>query len=140
MALNEEYVSIGYDIIGASFDVIKNSGHGMREKYYEKALVYELTQRGHNIREQVPIPAYYKGVRIDDSYQADIIVDDKVIIEVKAIATMHESECRQLITYLKLTGIKLGYLINFGARPFGIGKTDERLPYRNGIYRFVNNL
>lgn len=140
MALNEEYIGVGYDIIGAAFDVIKNSGRFLREKYYEAALSIELTERGHQVKRQVTIPAFYRGVEIEDSYLADIVVDDKVIIEIKAIATMKEHECRQLLTYLRLSGFKLGYLINFGAKDFRIGKTSEKLPYEKGIYRFVNNL
>ena len=140
MALNDEFVDIGYDIIGAAFDVIKHSGRFMREKYYEAALAKELADRGHDVKRQVTIPALYRGVEIDDSYLADIVVDDKVIIEIKAITTMKESECRQLLSYLQLSGYKLGYLINFGARDFRVGKSSEPLPYINGIYRFVNNI
>ena len=132
--------NIGQDIIGAAFSVMRNSGRGMREIYYEKAMVYELRSMGYDVREQVAIPVYYRGEIIDDAYMADIIVNQKVILELKAVASMHEAECRQLITYLKLTGYKLGYLINFGASNFCVGRFDERLPYRHGIYRFVNNL
>ena len=140
MALNDDYSKIGSDIIGAAFEVMRTSGKGLREKYYEAALEYEIIQKGHEVKRQVVIPALYKGKEIEDCYQADLIVDDRVIIEVKAITTMREEECRQLITYLKLSGNRLGYLINFGARDFKIGKSNEPLPYRHGIYRFVNNI
>ena len=136
----DEYDKIGREIIGAAFDVMKNSGRGMREKYYEKALIYELKRRGLNVREQVSIPALYQGVVIDDAYQADLVVNDSIIIELKATLLMGEIEVRQLITYLKLTGYKLGYLINFGAKDFVIGSSKDTYPYKNGIYRFVNNL
>ena len=134
------YNEMGYRIIGAAFDVMNHTGNGLREIYYEKALVYELRQRGFEVKEQVIIPAIYKGEQIDDAYKADIIVDDKVIIEVKAIKTMTEAESRQLITYLKLSDLKLGYLINFGSNNFIVGKNEEPVPYRKGIYRFVNKL
>lgn len=140
MALNEKYIQIGSDIIGSAFEVMKSAGKFMRERYYEAALVYELKERGYEVKRQVAIPALYKGIAIEDSYQADIIVNNEVIIEVKAITTMREDECRQLLTYLKLSGLHLGYLINFGARDFQMGKTSEKLPYTNGIYRFVNNI
>ena len=140
MALNEEYRQIGEDIIGSAFEVMRTAGIGLREKYYEAALVHELKERNYEVKTQVTIPALYKGVKIEDSYQADIVVNDKVIIEVKAISTMREAECRQLLTYLKLSGYKLGYLINFGAKGFHLGKTNEPLPYMNGIYRFVNQI
>ena len=136
----DEYNSIGSDIIGAAFDVRNNTGTGLREKYYESALAYEIEQRGHNVKRQVMVPAVYKGKIIDDSYMADIVVDDKIIIEVKAIGTMKEVESRQLFTYLRLSNFKLGYLINFGAKEFRTGRIDEELPYRKGIYRIVNNL
>ena len=134
------YNKIGEDIIGCAFEIRRKVGRGLREKYYEAALAYELTKRGHKVERQVELPAVYCGVVIDDSYYADIIVDDKVIVEVKAIMTMKEAECRQLLTYLKVSNYKLGYLINFGARDFRTGKFNDMLPYRHGIYRFVNRL
>ena len=140
MNLFDEYNLIGSDIIGAAFDVRNNVGLGLREKYYESALAYEIAQRGHEVKRQVEVAATYKGQIIDDSYFADIIVDDKVIVEVKAIGTMKEAESRQLLTYLRLSDFKLGYLINFGAKEFRIGRIDEKLPYKKGIYRIVNNL
>ena len=138
MNLLEEYNELGYTIIGAAFEVMRNTGKGLREKYYEKALIYELKHRNLNVKEQVAIPALYKGIKVDDSYLADIIVEDKIIIEVKAINYMTETECRQLLTYLYLSTFKLGYLINFGARDFVPGNTKEKLPYKKGIYRFIN--
>ena len=140
MALNEEYAQIGNDIIGAAFEVRKTVGKGLREKYYEAALAFEISNKGYDVKRQVAIPALYKGFVVDDSYQADLIVDNRVVIELKATSCMREEECRQLLTYLKLSDYKLGYLINFGAANFGIGKTKEKLPYENGIYRFVNRL
>ena len=140
MDVNKEYSDLGNSIIGAAFEVMKTAGKGLKEKYYESALAYELEQRGHRVERQVSLPALYKGVKVDDAYQADIVIDNKVIIEVKAISLMTEKECRQLVTYLKLSGYKLGYLINFGAKGFHIGNTKEPQPYKNGIYRFVNNL
>ena len=140
MDLNEEYNLIGYDIIGAAFDVMKNTGNSLREIYYQKALAFELRQRGHQVKEQVVIPAIYRGNIIDSSYLADMVVDEKVIIEIKALTTMKESECRQLLTYLKLSDYRLGYLINFGSKNFVVGHTHEKLPYKNGIYRFINNI
>ena len=71
---------------------------------------------------------------------ADIVVDNKVIIEVKALGQMMEDEARQLLTYMKLSDIKLGYLVNFGVADFCLGKLSDRLPYKKGIYRIVNNI
>lgn len=140
MPLNQDYIQIGSDIIGSAFDVRNKTGRGLREKYYEAALAHELSLKGYDVKRQVLIPALYCNEIIDDSYQADIIVNDNVIIEVKALKFMKEHEGRQLLTYLKLSQYKLGYLINFGAINFKIGKASEEFPYRNGIYRFVNNI
>ena len=140
MALNEDYITIGQDIIGASFEVMKNAGRFMRERYYEASLAYELIQRGYDVKRQVTIPALYKGIQVEDSYIADVVVDGRVIIEIKAIPYMKDEEWRQLMSYLKLSGFKLGYLINFGAKDFSVGKSSEKSPYLKGIYRLVNNI
>lgn len=140
MSLNDKYIKIGHDIIGAAYEVRNNAGRGLREVYYEKALVYELTLRGYNVKTQVTIPVSYKGIVIDDAYKADIIVDDKVIIEIKAVGQLKETEPRQLLTYLKLTKLELGYLINFGVESFRPGKLSDPLPYNAGFYRIINNL
>ena len=135
-----ELDQIGYDIIGASFNVRKQVGRGLLEKLYESALSYELSQKGYKVERQVAIPAIYKGQEIQDAYRADIIVERKVIIEVKAISHMESIERCQLYTYLKLSDYKLGYLINFGTRDFQVGILEEDGPLTLGIYRMVNNL
>lgn len=140
MALNKEYEDIGYDIIGASYEVRNTAGKNMREVYYKSALAWELRQRGYVVEVEKTIPALYKGIQIDDSYRADIVVDNRVIIEVKAKGHLGEEEARQLITYLSLSGYKLGYLINFGAASFKSGRLSDALPYNSGIYRIVNKL
>ena len=140
MALNEEFLQIGYDIIGAAYEVRNTSGRTLREKYYRDALTWELRQKGYVVENEVLIPAIYKGVAISDAYFADIVVDNRVVIETKAIGKMMESEVRQLITYLKLSDFRLGYLINFGAHDFRVGKLEEKVPYENGIYRIVNKI
>lgn len=140
MALNNEYLKIGSDIIGAAFEVRNMVGRGLRERYYESALAYELSSCGYDVKCQVTVPALYKGVLIDDAYKADIVVDNRVIIEVKAAGQIGEAECRQLLTYLKLSDFRLGYVINFGVESFRTGKLSDPLPYRRGIYRIVNNL
>lgn len=135
-----EYDKLGKDIIGAAFNVRKHAGRGMLEKFYESALAYEIEQLGYSLSRQVAIPAIYRGQIIQESYRADIIVENKVIIEVKAIPYMDSLQGCQLNTYLKLSGYKLGYLINFGARDFRTGSLYEELPYEYGIYRMVNNI
>ncbi len=138
--LNKEFEKIGSDIIGAAFSVRKETGRGLREKYYEAALAWEISQRGYHVERQKLLPCLYKGIEVSDAYAPDIIVDNKVIVEVKAISQMTENESRQLLTYLKLSGIKLGYLINFGVKDFCIGRFDGSMSYDKGIYRFVNRI
>lgn len=140
MALNPEFEQIGRDIIGACFNVRKEAGRGLREKYYEAALAWEISKCGYIVERQKTIPCTYKGVEIDNAYISDIIVDNRVIIEVKALGYMTEEESRQLLTYMRLSGIKLGYLANFGARDFCMGRLDDQIPYKKGIYRLVNNI
>lgn len=136
----EEYNKIGFDIIGCAIEVRRFSGRGLRENYYHMALEWELRQMGYDVGHKVVVPALYKGVEIKDAYEADIVVNNLVVVEVKAVTSMRESECRQIMTYMKLMSMKLGYLINFGAKDFGFGKTTEPFPFTKGIYRFVNGL
>lgn len=140
MSLNPEYLQIGANIIGAAFNVRKESGRGLREKYYEAALTWEISQLGHNAERQKLMPCLYKGHIIGDAYASDIIVDNKVIIEVKAKTKMTVDDISQLLTYMKLSGIKLGYLINFGARDFCTEKVSNQIFYEKGIYRLVNGI
>ena len=140
MALPEEFRQIGYDIIGAAFAVRNETGAGMREIFYKRALAWELRQKGYKVELEVNVPALYKGIEISDAFAADIVVDDRVIIEAKAVGRMGEAETRQLISYIKLSNFKLGYLINFGAHDFGTGKLSDPLPYCKGIYRVVNGI
>ncbi len=140
MALNEDYLKIGYDIIGCAYEVRNTGGKMLREKYYRDALTWELRQKGYTVDNEVLVPAIYKGVHIGEAYKADIVVDNRVVIETKAIGKMGEEEVRQIITYLKLSNFKLGYLINFGAHTFKNGRLDEMVPYEKGIYRIVNNI
>jgi len=140
MAINQEYYQIGNDIIGSAFNVRNKAGIGLRESFYEAALVSELKNKGYNVERQVLLPAVYDGIEIEDAYRMDIVVDRRVIIEVKAVSSMTDAESRQLMTYLKLSGYKLGYLINFGARTFTTGKISDPFPYTHGIYRIINNL
>lgn len=136
----EDYNKIGYEIIGSAFEVRKQVGPGLRERFYECALAWELRNKGLKVEQQVLLPAFYKGCRIDNSYMIDLLVNDEIIVEVKAVSMLTESECRQTLTYLKLSNLKLGYLINFGAKSFSPGNIGENPPYIRGIYRFANNL
>ena len=102
-------------IIGAAIEVHKTlGGPGLLETIYEEALFYELTLQGINVQRQLPVQVLYKGITIKDPLYIDILVDNKVIIEVKATEKNNPIFETQLLTYLRMTGIKLGLLINFG--------------------------
>ncbi len=101
----------------ASFYKVYNSlGYGFLEKVYENALYYELTGNGLNCRKQVPITVHYEGVIVGD-YYADIIVENLIIIEIKAAESIVEAHENQLINYLKATEMEVGLLLNFGKNP-----------------------
>jgi GxxExxY protein len=104
---------IATEILDAAFAIHKCLGPGLLESVYETCLIYELREKGHIVENQINVPVCYKNIRIETGLRLDIVVDNSIIIEVKAIdelAPIHEA---QILTYLKLTGHRLGYLINF---------------------------
>ena len=103
----------GRKIVDCSYRVHKTIGPGLLESVYEKCLVYELKKTGLKIRVQVEIPFLYDGKDIDLKLRIDILVEDSIVIELKAVEEIHPVFQAQLISYLKLTGNRLGYLINF---------------------------
>lgn len=121
---------LSYKIIGAAIEVHQIlGGPGLLESIYESALCHELTLRGLKIQRQIPVDVIYKGMKIKDPLYIDILVEDKVIIEVKATEKDNPIFQTQLLTYLRLKDIKLGLLINFGK--------DQ---VKDGICRIVNGL
>ncbi|MCK4352448.1 GxxExxY protein [candidate division WOR-3 bacterium] len=106
---------ISEKIIGCAFHVHNNLGCGFLEKVYENALVMELREAGLKIIQQTPIKVYYKRETVGD-YIADILIEDEIIIEIKAVRYIDEIHEAQLLNYLKATGLKLGLILNF-ARP-----------------------
>jgi GxxExxY protein len=120
---------IGKMIVDAAYQVHKELGPGLLESAYERCLVVELLEKDLKVERQVKLPIVYKGKIIDGGYRLDLVVEDEIIIELKTvdhILPVHEA---QLISYLKLSGKRLGYLINF--------KVDL---IKNGIHRRVNKL
>lgn len=104
-------------------------GPGLLESVYEMAVCYELTKRGVNYKKQQGINVYYDDIKLDIGFRADIIVEDKVIVELKSIEHILPVHHKTLLTYLKLTDIKLGLLVNFNVNLV-----------KDGIVRIVNNL
>jgi GxxExxY protein len=104
---------IAYQIRGAIYDVYNKLGPGLFELVYENALSYELKKRGLNVKSQVPINIVYDGIDMGAGFKMDLLVEDKVIIELKSVETLALVHHKQLLTYLKLTNLKLGILVNF---------------------------
>jgi GxxExxY protein len=111
MELNE----LTYKIRGALYTVHKTLGPGLLESVYEAAMIYELKELGLTVQSQVGIPVNYNGVMLEIGFRADIIIEHTVILEIKSIETLHDVHKKQLLTYLKLSGKKLGFLINFNS-------------------------
>ena len=116
-------------IVDISYKIHNELGAGLFESVYEEILYYELTKSGLKVLRQKAIPVYWKGIKMDIGFRADLIVEDKVIIEIKSVENILPVHKKQLLTYLKLTDIKLGLLINFNANLI-----------KDGITRIVNNL
>lgn len=104
---------ISFNIRKSIFSVYNGLGPGLLEKVYEKVLAYELENIGFKVETQVPMKIKYRDISIESSFIADIIVENKVIIEIKAVNEISNIHHQQLLTYLKLTDLKLGILVNF---------------------------
>jgi iron complex transport system substrate-binding protein len=115
-------------IIQESIKIHTDLGPGLLESVYEELLAYRLNKRGLIIKRQTPIPLFYEAIKMDIGFRSDLIVNDKVIVEIKSIETISPVHPKILLTYLKLTGITVGLLINF----------NEAI-LKNGIKRIVNN-
>lgn len=116
-------------IIGAAIEVHRELGPGLLESAYEQCLCFELSQRGLRFERQKPYPVEYKGQTLDCGYRADVVVEDRVIVELKAVERLDEIHDAQLLSYLKLSGLHVGLLINFNVRVL-----------KHGIRRLVNEL
>jgi GxxExxY protein len=115
-------------IIEESIKIHNDLGLGLLESVYEEILFYRLNKRGFIIKRQTPIPLYYEDVKMDIGFRSDLIVEDKVIVEIKSVESIAPVHPKILLTYLKLTGITVGLLINFNESVL-----------KNGIKRIVNN-
>jgi GxxExxY protein len=115
-------------VIGACIEIHRQLGPGLLESAYEECLCYELAQHGLNFERQQALPVVYKGVRLDCGYRLDIVVEDAVILELKTVEKLLPIHEAQLLTYLKLTGLTLGLLLNFNVPVL-----------KDGLRRVVNN-
>jgi GxxExxY protein len=106
---------ISYQIRGAIFNIYEKLGPGLLESAYEATLIYELKKRGLTVESQVPIPIIYEERQIESAFRLDLLINKKVIIEIKSVEKLTKLHHKQIITYLKLTDIKLGILVNFNS-------------------------
>ena len=104
---------ISYKIRGAIFKVFNSLGPGLLESAYEAVLLHELKKDGLEVKAQVPLPLIYDEIKMDVGYRIDLLVENKVIIEIKSVENLAEVHHKQVLTYLKLSGLKLGLLVNF---------------------------
>jgi GxxExxY protein len=118
---------IGKIVIDTAVAMHKELGPGLLETVYEVILAYELERHGLSVKRQVSIPIEYRGTRFEEGFRVDILVENKVIVELKSVESLNKAHKKQVLTYLRLTGCKLGYLLNFG----------EAL-MKDGISRVIN--
>ena len=124
----EELNEISGRIIECAINVHKELGPGMLEKAYEVCLVYELTRHGFKVESQVVLPIHYQNIKLDAGYRIDLLVEDEVIVELNAIDRLLPVHEAQLLSYLRMSDLRLGLLINFNNKLL-----------RDGIKRVVNN-
>ncbi|MEX0996597.1 MAG: GxxExxY protein [Flavobacteriaceae bacterium] len=125
--MNENELS--YIVIGQALELHKNVGPGLLESAYENALAFDLRNKGFDVKQQVPMPFVYKDIKMEVGYRIDLVVENKLLIEVKSIDSLAPVHFSQLLTYLRLSDKKLGLLINFNCKYL-----------KEGIHRIVNNL
>lgn len=125
--MNENELS--YLVIGLALELHKNVGPGLLESAYENALAFDLRKSGLDVKQQVPMPFVYKEIKMEVGYRIDLVVENKLLIEVKSIDSLAPVHFSQLLTYLRLSDKKLGLLINFNCKYL-----------KDGIHRIVNNL
>lgn len=120
---------VAKEIVNAAYKIHTIFGPGLLESVYETVLAYELAKRGLRVARQQPIPLIYEDVRMDDGFRADLVVESKVIVEIKSVEVIAPVHKKQLLTYLRVADKRLGLLINFGAALI-----------KDGITRVVNGL
>jgi GxxExxY protein len=128
MSEKEELNRITHTIIGAAIEVHKHLGPGLLESAYEACTAFELLERGLQVEQQKPLPLIYKDVRLDCGYRLDLLVEGRVVVEIKVVDKLLPIHEAQLLSYLKLTKCKVGLLINFNVKVLV-----------DGIIRLANN-
>ena len=120
---------IGRYVVDVAFKIHKNVGSGLLETVYEVILAFELRRRGLRVERQISIPVTYEGLKFEEGFRVDLVVEEKVIVELKSVERLTNAHRKQLLTYLRLADKRLGYLLNFGAALM-----------RDGLVRVANRL
>ncbi len=114
---------ISYKVIGGAYKVHSELGPGLLESTYEACLAYELIQAGLKIEQQKAMPVIYQGAKLDAGYRIDLLVENSIVLEIKSAESIAPIHKAQLMTYLKLSGVKLGLLLNFNVKDMKAGIT-----------------
>lgn len=120
---------IGKVLVDLAVNMHRDLGPGLLETIYEVVVAHELREKGLKVERQVTVPLLYKGIRFDEAFRADMLIEDKVIVELKSVEELNYAHQKQLLSYLKLMGKRLGFLLNFNSGFM-----------RDGIKRMVNDL
>jgi GxxExxY protein len=115
--------AVAREIVDAAYQIHTKLGPGLLESVYETVLAFKLEKRGLHVRRQVPVSIVYEGIRFEEGFRADLIVQNKVIVELKSVEAVAPVHKKQLLTYLRLADKRLGLLINFGAALIKDGTT-----------------
>jgi GxxExxY protein len=115
------------DVLDCSFKVHSALGPGLLESVYEECLSFELREKGYVVERQKPLKVVYRGIAMDAGYRVDLLVEDNVIVELKSVEALNELHLAQILTYLKLSSLKLGLLVNFNVKHL-----------KDGIKRVIN--
>ncbi len=113
--------ALSRDVVDAAYTVHSRLGPGLLESVYETCLAYELSKRGFSTKRQLAVPVYYDEIRIDEGFRIDLLVENSIVIEIKSVERSLPVYEAQLLTYLKMTGHRLGFLINFNVPRFKDG-------------------
>jgi GxxExxY protein len=120
---------ISYEVRGAIFEVYNTLGPGLLESVYQQAMIFELKERGLQVEAEIPLPVIYKDVKLECGYRLDLLVEEKVVVELKSVEQVKDVHHKQILTYLGLSNLKLGLLVNFNTNNI-----------KRSIFRKVNGL
>jgi len=129
MEINQEEERIAKAVVNAAYTVHKSLGPGLLEKVYEICLAHEIVKAGYNVERQLDIPIIYDGLVFQEGLRLDLLIEDKIVVELKAVDQLNPVWEAQIISHLKLTNKKLGFLINFNVPLI-----------KQGIKRYINNI